>query len=296
MNLDQDSLSKDVVKEICEYKQISEEAVLKHGEFNHSVADVVFNYLEHKGINVTNVTSTYGYFLFYFYPNSVYYFNVKGLSKKWKFGMWINSNVNCYLNSNMCDDKFNEDNPFIEVFCQHEDNIDKFKPSCSDLLVQCSYKDFFNLLKTTDSYSFDWFIDRVVRMIKSIKRHPFLAFTGYVNPPYFLTDSPILYYINVKRANITEHVVRVLVRRYSLYKCCKLMNCKYVNSVRVSLNDEYSYYPSTSVYVELDSEVTDDQVETLVNKVFKHYPKCLDSFAYGSASICFNSGDKEYYC
>lgn len=282
MNLDQYPLSKDVVKEICEARQISEKVVLKHGEFNHSVADVVFNFLEHKGINVTNVTSTYGYFLFYFYPNSVYHFNVKGLSKKWKFGMWIHD-VECCISK--------ETNVLVEVFCQHEDKIDKFKPSASDILVQLSYNDFVNTLNNNVT-GLDTFVHNIKKAVKFIKIHPLLAYVGYTSY-YFMDYHPTKVVLDDKLYKAKVNASKYVLTKLCLNRINKLLTFSIVNNVKFSFDK--GCYPSRCVDVYLDSECSDDEVCDMVNKVFPlKYPKDLSWFGYANFEFTFHKGKEVY--
>ena len=98
MNVPHSKLSEQEIKDICDLKHKSKEFVLQQGDLNYAIADMMFNWLEAQGVVATNLKSLHSYFLFCFYPNSVYHFNVKGLSNKWKFGMWI-SNPAPYLNN-----------------------------------------------------------------------------------------------------------------------------------------------------------------------------------------------------
>lgn len=87
------------------------------------IADSFFRILEEKSIVVSEKKSLDGYFIWKTGKDSVWHFKVKG-AKRWKFGLWINR-------------KDSHGRKFkISVFIQHEDEIDKFKPSYSPYEVE----------------------------------------------------------------------------------------------------------------------------------------------------------------
>ena len=282
MNVPYCSMSNEDVKTICELKHKSKDFVLSQGYLNHSIADMLFNWLEHEGVVATNIKSLYSYFLFCFYPNSVYHFNVKGLSDKWKFGMWIHDVESCISK---------ETNVLVEVFCQHEDKIDKFKPSASDILVQLSYNDFVNTLNNNVT-GLDTFVHNIKKSVKFIKIHPLLAYVGYTSY-YFMDYHPVKVVLDDKLYKAKVNASKYVLTNLCLNRINKLLTFSIVNNVKFSFDK--GCYPSRCVDVYLDSECSDDEVCDMVNKVFPlKYPKDLSWFGYANFEFTFHKG-KELY-
>ena len=282
-------MSNEDVKTMCEFKHKSKEFVLSQGDINYSIADMLFNWLESEGVVVTNLKSKYSYFVFCFYPNSVYHFNVEGLSSKWKFGMWINDFVP-YLN----DEEKYRDEACVELFCQHEDVMDKFKPSRSDLIVSMTYNNLNNLISGNDVEG-TVFVREVKKMVQFIKYHPLMAYNGICERNYYTGYKHLLTPFvrnkaNMAKRNASEYVLTKFVqsRVQELYKR------KEVEYIKVGYDRLTS--PKVSVTVKLKNNTTDEEVQKLVNSVFKlPYPKYLGSFGYGEFSFEFNLGNGYVY-
>lgn len=288
MNVPHSKLSEQEIKDICDLKHKSKEFVLQQGDLNYAIADMMFNWLEAQGVVATNLKSLYSYFLFCFYPNSVYHFNVKGLSNKWKFGMWI-SNPAPYLNN----EEEYKDEACVELFCQHTDVMDKFKPSRSDLIVSMSYNNLDNLLSGHDIEGIV-FAREVKKMVQFIKYHPLMAYNGvcpqdcYPGYKHFITPF-VKNKISIVKSNASEYVLAKFVQS----RAQKLYNRKEVSNVKVDYCNFRS--PKVIVKVKLKDSVEDKEVEKLINSVFKlPYPKYLGSFGYGEFSFEFNVGDCVY--
>lgn len=288
MNVPHCNMSDEDVKTICEFKHKNKDCVLSQGDLNYSIADMLFNWLEYEGVVATNLKSLYSYFLFCFYPNSVYHFNVKGLSNKWKFGMWI-SDLTPYLKS----EEEYKDEACVELFCQHTDVMDKFKPSRSDLIVSMSYNSLDNLLSGHDIEG-TVFAREVKKMVQFIKYHPLMAYNGVCQQNYYTGYKHLLTpfvrnKVDMAKRSTSEYVLTKFVQS----RVQKLYNRKEVRNVKVSYNRCMS--PKINVIVKLKDDVTDKDVEKLINSVFKlPYPEYLGSFGYGEFSFEFNVGDCVY--
>lgn len=125
---------------------------------NRKIANSIFNELRKEGLTPVNVQFSNGYFIFEKGEDAVVHFKIKGVNK-WKFGMWID---------------INNTDKAVQVFAQHIDYIDKFKPSCSTFCEVVSRKTLLGITKKkSNSY---WAYCCIIKMIKHIKNNPRLAF------------------------------------------------------------------------------------------------------------------------
>lgn len=132
---------------------------------NKELVDRIFKYIsENSKFKPYNIEYGDTYFIFTGEPNSVIHFRIKGVNKHWKFGMWIHSE---YIG----DDNF-ADEPVIQFFAQWDRNIDKFKPSRSDICVTIKAKQF-----NTEPNE-DWLYSDIIDTLTVIKRHPILSYCG----------------------------------------------------------------------------------------------------------------------
>lgn len=146
-------------------------------------AEKVFQYIRDNKFEPTNIQYGDGYFVFDMGEDGVVHFNIKGLHG-WKFAMWIETNPEKLKGEN------SEKYPAIQFFCQHELNIDKFKPSRSFFLEKYSLED----IKSSAPYEFY----AIVEMIQMIKRHPFVSFTMDACEDKFYNKSYIGCYLDMR--------------------------------------------------------------------------------------------------
>lgn len=131
---------------------------------NREIAEKLFNYIR-KNSEFEPYNIEYGdtYFVFTGAPDSVIHFRMKGVSRRWKFGMWVHAE---YI-----DDYERSEEPVIQFFAQWDRSIDKFKPSRSEICV------------TIKAYQFnteaDWFyFTDIVNALIMMKQHPILCYCG----------------------------------------------------------------------------------------------------------------------
>ena len=177
------------------------------------------------------------------------------------------------------------------MFCQHEDKIDKFKPSASDILIQLSYNDFVNALNN-DVTGLDTFVHNVKRAVKFIKTHPLLAYVGYTSY-YFMDYHPVQVLLSDKFYKAKVSTSKQLLTYLCVNRINKLLTFSIVNNVK--FNFDKNCYPSRCVDVYLDSECSDDEVCDMVSKVFQlKYPKDLSWFGYANFEFTFHKGKEVY--
>ena len=112
------------------------------------VSEKVFEYIKSFGFKITNIEYGDGYFIFDKGKDGVVHFQIKGLHG-WKFAMWINTNEKELKREK------EEDYYCMSFFCQHKDNIDKFKPSRS--LFNANYH-YNELKKYLDGNDFEYLL------------------------------------------------------------------------------------------------------------------------------------------
>lgn len=139
---------------------------------NKEIAELMFSKMRKMGFTPYDIEYGNGYFLFEMGENSVVHFKIKEVWKNWKFGMWIDSKEAEYYKNEDEAGKYcsYEDEPnVIQIFCQHEHLLDKFKPSRSALCVN---------FKPTD-FSHDWNEYPLRSMLKMIKYHPIMCWNEF---------------------------------------------------------------------------------------------------------------------
>lgn len=132
---------------------------------NRELVDRLFKHIsENSKFKPYNIEYGDTYFVFTGEPNSVIHFRMKGVNKHWKFGMWVHSE---YID----DDNF-ADESVIQFFAQWDRNIDKFKPSRSDICVTIKAKQF------NTEPSEEWLYSDIIDTLIVMKRHPILCYNG----------------------------------------------------------------------------------------------------------------------
>ena len=158
-------------------------------------AEKVFNYIRENKFEPTNIQYGDGYFIFDMGADGVVHFKIKGLHG-WKFAMWIETDAEkLKREDNRRDGK---DYPAIQFFCQHELNIDKFKPSRSFHLVELSLEDVEN--------GENWRFMDIRDMLQMIKRHPLVAFTMDACEDKYYHKSYLSCYLDMKTYRIKQAI------------------------------------------------------------------------------------------
>lgn len=110
--------------------------------------------------------------------NSCVYFRLRGLGflgSHWKFGMWLNEEWQYEENRKAYEKKYGAQKIWniIQIFCQYDTMIDKFKPSCSPFCVKYV---FYELKKIESEYYINpW--SKLEDMLNMIEHHPLLSYS-----------------------------------------------------------------------------------------------------------------------
>ena len=107
------------------------------------------------------------------------HFRLKGLGilgKHWLFGMWVNENWQYKEKRNEYVKKYGVETIWnvIQIFCQYDTQIDKFKPSCSVFCVRYTIEDL-KKIKDDELIVNPWW--KLESMIITVHKHPFLSYT-----------------------------------------------------------------------------------------------------------------------
>lgn len=94
---------------------------------NKEIRENVFNALAQRGFTVINPQVGNGYYLFDLGEESVVHFHIKGC-RRWRWGLWI-----------LRDEEKQKIN--LHLFGEHEDHIDKFKPTQTAIAVESEIAD-----------------------------------------------------------------------------------------------------------------------------------------------------------
>lgn len=151
------------------------------------VSENIFSFIREIGFKPVNIKYEDGYFLFDMGEDSVVHFDIKGL-RNWKFAMWI------------MESEKNKNNFNIRFFCRHKLDLDKFKPSRSFFLEEMELSQ--DELESSDIHDTLKYSCDIDRMLKTIKKHPFVSFYMDWNSSYYSDESYILYYFKCKVNNI----------------------------------------------------------------------------------------------
>ena len=124
---------------------------------NREIFDRLVGCAKERGFTIVNPTWSTGYFLYEMGEDSVAHFRVKEL-RGWRFGMW-----------------FGED---VTLFAQHENNIDKFKPSYSAWCAETPREKFY----LEDPWAYTGFIFDILTCIHEDKYIAWAVDAGYDRP------------------------------------------------------------------------------------------------------------------
>ena len=137
---------------------------------NKEIAELMFSKMRKFGFTPYDIEYGNGYFLFEMGKDSVVHFKIKEVWKNWKFGMWIDSKkLNDYNEEENENTPYEDEPNVVQLFCQHEHLLDKFKPSRSALCVN---------YKPTD-FTHDWSDYMIDDMLKMIKYHPIMCWNEF---------------------------------------------------------------------------------------------------------------------
>lgn len=141
---------------------------------NHEIGEFMLHKIYeigYKPYNIEWINELHG-------ENSCVYFRLRGLGflgSHWKFGMWLNEEWQYEENRKAYEKKYGAQKMWniIQIFCQYDTMIDKFKPSCSPFCVKYT---FYELKKIENEYYINpW--SKLEDMLNMIEHHPLLSYS-----------------------------------------------------------------------------------------------------------------------
>ena len=263
------------------------------GHLNKELTNIVLNYLKLNHNRVYDVNYGDTYFIFKGNKNSVISFKIKGL-RNWLFGIWVHSEL--------LFDSDQLDKPVIELFCQHEHLIDKFKPSRSYFLVNWTVSKFKDWLNGEQDIRYTIFGSDCLNLIEHIKDHPIYSYKESDDYHNWIVGSCFKYYIKneiayYKPAYVEKFYWKLLIpyinhviRRFKSYK---QVEKAYIQQ----FGNNWISNPRIRVVIKFKLEVSDDEASDIIFEVlpFTHFERLfkIDNYEY-MLSFIFEVGEDEY--
>lgn len=219
---------------------------------NKEIREAIFKELKEYQMEVINPSVGNGYYLFDFGEESVVHFHIKGC-KRWLWGIWITH-----------DDKENKTN--IDLFGEHEDYIDKFKPTQTAIAVETNIPDDATEEQWEDE------INNVVWDLCYEKLFIVKAsnIAGKIKFYYYGSENLVQWFLSqwwfYRIKNPFRKRLKYKGNKYICMFICFILNLFY----RKKLNAEYKktsfYHPAYEVYIRYKKDINDDMIWS----VYKH--------------------------
>lgn len=269
---------------------------------NREIAEIILAQMREVGFKPYNIEYGDSYFIFEMGKDSVVHFRLKGVMKHWAFGMWIDSSIlHDGTREKEKDTPFDQRNKVIRLFCQYDTQIDKFKPSRSDLLWEMDAEDWMTIGQ--HRYSFYG----MEEMLKMIRRHPLLCYYGLCGSTYRLYTgrSFLWYFLKNEGRELLEKLVFALQYAwcvpYTYAKCWIAGKAKCVDHIQVvNFEKEHPGWRTSSklqVHTWFTKQATEAEESAWANRWFKkndygkfgyyNYITCIEPFRKVGRDGCF---------
>lgn len=270
---------------------------------NRELAETVFAKIREYGFRPYDIEYGDSYFFFQFGPESVVHFRLKGVSRHWKFGMWIFSNLLEEDEDHSAADHQNQRNHnVIEFFAQYDTQIDKFKPSASSLLVSFDAAEWRK--RGSDPYKFN----TLKKMLQMMRRHPLICYAGFCGDlkQAFFPESFLMEFIRdewrILRYDVQNIVSYTAWVPYTYLKCWFARKSRCIESLILE-NFEKSHPGWRSdhlieILIRFSERTTDAEDEAWFRRWFKREEYGHYSF-YGKMVVIrgfTKVGREGYYC
>lgn len=237
---------------------------------NKEIAQKIFSLIEKKGFIPYDIEYGNTYFIMTGDSDSIVHFRVKGVSKHWKFGMWLNAE-NIIENIDVSKIHEIDDKNIVQFFAQYDTDIDKFKPSRSKLCVTYSTIGFNSKMKSENIWE-------IIDMLKFMKRHFFLAYSGLCGEHAgYISQSFVWNYIKHEGieylSNIKCKFLKSILCPYTKLKIAISKNNKIIN--KIIFEDFEKEHPNCTtdykygVQIEFKENVSEEEMLKFLNKWFK---------------------------
>lgn len=248
----------------------------KIGQKNKEIAEFIFDKMKEMGFKPYNIEYGDAYFIFQGEDNSIIHFRLKGVSKRWKFGMWINSE---YLEEEYLKEEkekqlsYEKRAKVVQIFAQYDTQIDKFKPSRSALCVSYFAEDWQDNLTCSNPF---WELEY---MFKMMKRHPFLCYANMCgNDIGFIDYSFILHFISNEWSTFVPKLKRfwygITLLPYTKLKCYLAKKNSIIKEIKIyNFEKENPGWSTDYLYgirIIFTKNSTDEKEVKWLDKWFKH--------------------------
>lgn len=233
------------------------------GEINNALCDWVLEVLAAKGYEARDVRRGDTYFVFSGYECSVVSFRLSRVWPGWKFGLWLRG-------EDVIGDA-EDDAKVIQLFCQHETAIDKFKPSASDLTVDIERHELLSMLEDGPITRFDGVVIRpwperhVQALADQVRMHPFLSYEGIKSwspIDYRPVPRTIRYMVSERKREVEKRVSCEILRRWAGWMVKKTSEKPYVRHCELIDYGEHTY-PRLEVFCELVDDPSDEALDEM---------------------------------
>lgn len=256
---------------------------------NKEIKEAIFKELQEvRGMEVVNSSVGDGYYLFDLGEESVVHFHIKGC-KRWLWGMWITHN-----------DK--ENKTHIDLFGEHEDYIDKFKPTRTPIAVEIDVPDDATeeqWKEAIDNIVWDLCYQKVF-IIKASNVAGKIKF--YYNAASREPKGVIRWLLSqwwfYRVKNPFRKWLKYKGNRYVCMLICFILNLFYGRRLHADYKKVDFFHPTYEVYVKYKEGVDDD----MIWDVYKHicgnvgFDKAIwvDHIPYGEKrGICFRTKEMD---
>lgn len=198
-----------------------------------AMAEMVFSQMKSMGFVPYDIEFGNGYFVFNFGQDSVVHFRVKGVSKHWKFGLWLypENLEKARPAEGEPDYKLNA----AQLFVQWDTQIDKFKPSASDICIDFSA---LSWIRYEENGSDGWLFGQVARMLRTLRRHPFMAYAGvFTGPCTYFDRSYVWHFFKTEWESgsygIRDQLSRLVWIPYTRMKCAIAKRTRGIQDIEI---------------------------------------------------------------
>lgn len=230
------------------------------------VAEKVLDYIKSVGYKPYDIKYGTGYFVFDMGKDSVVHFKIKECPG-WLFAMWIDTN------EAELKDGTNE-YPALRFFTQHNDNIDKFKPTRSFFLAEYKLRD----IEKADEYT--WY--EIKGIVGMIKRHPIISHYFDRRQYCFSDKSFILSYLGAKWRGASRKLevawrdwMPIIWIKFKLLFCGKR---KIIDKITIidKNTEDFTCYPRWGVDILFNKNSTNAEECDYLNRWFKRVSNNVD--------------------
>lgn len=219
---------------------------------NKEIKEKVFKVFNDYSYEIESPRVGSGYYLFNLGEESVVHFKIKGC-KRWLFGLWITTNKD-------------ENKTRISLFGEHEDYIDKFKPTAVPISSECEFdKDASNEDIESDIENLVW--DAIYDKIEIIKSSNIAGklkfhFHGHSGAIKWMISQWWFYRIE----NPFRKWLKYNANKYVCIMICFILNLLKSRKLKAKYEKTDYFFPAYEIHINYKDGTNDDDIFD----VYKH--------------------------